>query len=164
MELRTRQRIFLSVFFFLSGICFSTWASRIPTIKTAFGFNDAMLGAVLLCMPISSLAGLPVSSWLVSRYDSRVPLAAGFIMLTVALSMIGFSQNIVMLVISICLFSFSLRMLNISMNTQAITLQKKFSKKINGSFHGLWSTGGICGVGFSTWLIALVSFTAAPSR
>jgi hypothetical protein len=41
------------------------------------------------------------------------------------------------------------------MNTQAITLQKRFNRKINGSFHGLWSTGGIVGIGFSTLLIAL---------
>lgn len=41
------------------------------------------------------------------------------------------------------------------MNTQAITLQKQFNRKINGSFHGLWSTGGIVGVGFTTLLVAL---------
>ena len=154
MELRTRQRIFLSAFFFLSGVCFSTWASRIPTIKVAFDYSDAMLGTVLLFMPISSLMGLPVSGWLVSRYDSRVPLTAGFIMMAIALTLIGFAVNTFMLIASICIFSFSLRILNISMNTQAITLQKKFDKKINGSFHGLWSTGGICGVGISTLFVA----------
>ncbi|HEY8933995.1 MAG TPA: MFS transporter [Cyclobacteriaceae bacterium] len=154
MELRTRQRIFLSAFFFLSGVCFSTWASRIPTIKVAFDYSDAMLGTVLLFMPISSLMGLPVSGWLVSRYDSRVPLTAGFIMMAIALTLIGFAVNTFMLIASICIFSFGLRILNISMNTQAITLQKKFDKKINGSFHGLWSTGGICGVGISTLFVA----------
>jgi MFS family permease len=41
------------------------------------------------------------------------------------------------------------------MNTQAIALQKLFDRKINGSFHGLWSTGGIVGVGFSTLMVAL---------
>lgn len=41
------------------------------------------------------------------------------------------------------------------MNTQAIKLQKLFDRKINGSFHGLWSTGGIVGVGFSTMLVAM---------
>lgn len=40
------------------------------------------------------------------------------------------------------------------MNTQSITLQKKFERKINGSFHGLWSTGGILGVAVSTLLVA----------
>jgi MFS family permease len=41
------------------------------------------------------------------------------------------------------------------MNTQAVVLQKQFDQRINGSFHGLWSTGGIVGVGFSTIMIAL---------
>jgi MFS family permease len=155
MEAKDKQRIFLSVFFFLSGVCFSTWASRIPTIKEAFNFNEAELGSVLLCMPISSLIGLPISGWLVSRYDSRIPLLVAFIMLSAALAMIGWAPNIYTLVGFVSLFSFSLRILNISMNTQAITLQKMFVRKINGSFHGLWSTGGIVGVGLSTMFVGL---------
>jgi MFS family permease len=155
MDLKNRQRTFLSVFFFLSGFCFSTWASRIPTIKAAFGYNDAELGTILLFMPISSFIGLPFSGWLVSRYDTRVPLVAAFILLGSSLAGIGFANTNFTLIASICVFAFSLRLLNISMNTQAITLQKKFERKINGSFHGLWSTGGILGVGFSTLLIAL---------
>jgi len=154
MEPKEKQRFFLSVFFFLSGVCFSTWASRIPTIKTDFGYNEAELGTILLFMPISSLVGLPLSGWLVSRYDSRVPMTAAFILLAVSLSLIGFSASTFMLVSSICLFSFSMRIMSISINTQAIALQKQFDKKINGAFHGLWSTGGIVGVGISTFFVA----------
>ncbi|HEX8038886.1 MAG TPA: MFS transporter [Chryseosolibacter sp.] len=153
MDLKNKQRIFLSVFFFLSGFCFSSWASRIPTIKTSFGYNEAELGTVLLFMPVSSLIGLPLSGWLVSKYDSRVPLAWGFLMLSVAIACIGFASTTVLLVASISVLSFSFRILNISLNTQAITLQRQFEKKINGSFHGLWSTGGIAGVGFCTFLV-----------
>jgi MFS family permease len=155
MDERDRQRFFLSSFFFLSGFCFASWASRIPTIKTNFGYNDAELGTILLCMPISSMIGLPISGWLVSRYDSRIPLTAAFLLLAIATALIGFSTTTLALIASVCLFAFSLRLLNISMNTQAITLQKKFDRRINGSFHGLWSTGGILGVGFSTLLVAL---------
>jgi len=154
METKDKQRFFLSVFFFLSGVCFSTWASRIPTIKTDFGYNEAELGTILLFMPISSLIGLPLSGWLVSRYDSRVPMTAAFVLLAVALSLIGFAGSTFMLVSSICLFSFSMRIMSISINTQAIALQKQFDRKINGAFHGLWSTGGIVGVGISTFFVA----------
>jgi predicted MFS family arabinose efflux permease len=52
------------------------------------------------------------------------------------------------------LFAFFMRILNIAMNTQSINLQKKYEKRIYGSFHGLWSFGGIAGVGFSTIMIA----------
>lgn len=155
MDVKNQQRIFLSLFFFLSGFCFSSWASRIPTIKDTFGYNEAELGTILLFMPISSLIGLPFSGWLISRYDSRIPLAAGFLVLSIAIFGIGFAPTTPLLITAICLLSFSFRILNISLNTQAITLQKQFVKKINGSFHGLWSTGGIAGVGFSTLLVAL---------
>lgn len=155
MELKDRQRAFLGSFFFFSGVVFSSWASRIPTIKDQFGLNDAELGTVLLFMPISSLVGLPVSGWLVSRYDSRIPLAAGFTIMSLALILIGFSNATFILIPAICVFSFSMRIFNIAVNTQAITLQKQFDRKINGAFHGLWSTGGIAGVGFSTLMVGL---------
>jgi MFS family permease len=45
--------------------------------------------------------------------------------------------------------------MNIALNTQALTLQKQFEKKINGMFHGLWSTGGIVGIGISTLFVGL---------
>lgn len=155
MDIKNKQRFFLSAFFFLSGFCFSSWASRIPTIKTNFGFNEAELGSILLTMPISSLLGLPISGWLVTKLDSRIPIAVGFLVHGVCLSLIGFAQNTFMLVLAIFLFAFSMRIFNIAMNTQAITLQKQFAKKINGSFHGLWSTGGIVGIGFTTLMVSL---------
>ncbi|RXP57099.1 MFS transporter [Lutibacter sp. HS1-25] len=153
MELITKQRIALSTYFFLSGLCFATWASRIPTIKDFFNFNEAELGSVLLAMPISSLIGLPFSGWLVSKFDSRFPLIVSIFFFTIALTCIGFATTPFLLVASLCLFSFNSRILNIAMNTQSITLQKKYSKKIVGSFHGLWSTGGLLGVGFSTIMV-----------
>ena len=143
------------MYFFLAGFGFSTWASRIPTLKEAFNFNEAELGNLLLVMPVSSLIGLPISGWLVSRFDSRLPLVVGFVVFGIALCMIGYSQNLLVLVAAVFLFAFSMRIVNIAMNTQALTLQKRFGRKINGAFHGLWSTGGIVGVGFTTLLVAL---------
>jgi MFS family permease len=155
MVSKYKQRIFISLFFFLFGFCFSTWASRIPTIKNIFSLNDAALGTILLCMPFSSLIGLPISGWLISAYDSRIPLSAAFGLLAMALGCIGFAQTTSHLVASICLFSFSSRILNISLNTQALNLQKLFEQKINGSFHALWSVGGIAGICVTTVCISL---------
>lgn len=155
MDSKNKQRVFLSVFFFFSGVCFSTWTSRIPTIKETFGYNDAELGTVLLFMPISSLIGLPLSGWLVSRFDSRKPMIVSLISLALAMTCIGWATSTLLLICSVCLFSFSMRILNIAVNTQSIMVQKLFDRKINGSFHGLWSTGGIVGVGISTLFVAL---------
>ncbi|WP_460880738.1 MFS transporter [Pontibacter rugosus] len=140
---------------FLTGVNFSSWASRIPTIKTNLGLNEAELGTVLLAMPVSSLIGLPLSGWLVSKYETRVPLLYAFLLNAICLTFIALASTSFLLVSALFMFSMSMRILNIAMNTQAITLQKQYDKKMNGSFHGLWSTGGIIGVGFSTLLISL---------
>lgn len=153
MKLKLKQRISLSAYFFLSGICFASWTSRIPTIKTYFNFNEAELGNLLFIMPISSLIGLPISGWLVSKYNSRNPLLISFLFYALALYFIGVSTTIVAISIALFLFSFSMRIINIAINTQAIGLQKSFKRKILGSLHGLWSFGGLLGVGFSTIMV-----------
>ncbi|RIJ34272.1 MFS transporter [Pontibacter oryzae] len=150
-----KQRASLSIFFFLAGVNFASWASRIPTIAGALKLNEAELGSILLTMPVSSLIGLPLSGWLVTRFDSRSPLTAAFLLNAVALSLIGLADTSLLLIMALFLFSLSMRIFNIAVNTQAITLQKQFARKINGSFHGLWSLGGIVGVGFTTLLVSL---------
>lgn len=155
MQSLFRHRVGLSVYFFLSGLVFSSWASRIPTIKTGFDLNEAELGSILIVMPISSLMGLPISGWLVNKYDSRWPLFAGFILHSIFLLLTGLSDTIFYFSSAIFLFALSNRVTNIAMNTQAINLQNMYTKKINGSFHGLWSLGGIAGVGITTAMVAL---------
>ena len=137
----------------LLGFLFASWASRIPSIKSNFNFDEAQLGSLLLVMPISSLIGLPISGWLVSKFNSRIPLLISFIILSLSLPIIGFATNVQQLVVGVALFSFCTRIANIAVNTQSITLQKQREKKIIGSFHGLWSLGGLAGALFSTFMV-----------
>ena len=153
MLTKEQNRSALSVLFFTSGFCFSSWASRIPTLKAAFEMNEAQLGNFLFILPVCSLIGLPISGWLVSRFDSRHPLLVGFLLFALSLVGIGWTQEMEVLIVFVALFAFGLRMINISMNTQAIQVQRKFDKPINGSFHGLWSLGSLMGILFATLMI-----------
>jgi MFS family permease len=155
MNENLKQRASLSIYFLLSGFCFASWASRIPTIKMLYNLNDAQLGNLLLVLPISSLVGLPISGWLVSKFDSRLPLIFSFVLFSIALVLIGISNSLILLVIALFLFSFNMRILNIAVNTQSLVVQKSFPKKIIGSFHGVWSAGSLLGVGFSTLMVKM---------
>ena len=57
---RRLHRIAVSSFFFLAGICFFSWASRIPDIQARIQLNNAALGGILLCLPIGLLTSLPL--------------------------------------------------------------------------------------------------------
>lgn len=153
METKNLQRTALSTYFFLSGLCFSSWASRIPTIKDIFNLNDAQLGSILLIMPVSALLGTIASGWLVSKFDSRDPLVVSFLLFSISLVGISIVKTTVLLIVLLSAFSIFMRVLNIAMNAQSITLQGKFQNKIVGSFHALWSFGGVIGVLFSTAMV-----------
>ena len=155
MDSKAHNRRALSCLFFVSGFCFSSWASRIPTLKFAFEMNEAQLGNFLFILPITSLIGLPIFAWFVAKTDSRFPLLLGFILYLFALFGIGISSRIETLIVSVIFFALGLRAINISMNTQAIQLQKLFDKPINGSFHGLWSLGGLMGILVATLTLYL---------
>ena len=126
LEKRQKQRIALSAYFLLSGICFSTWASRIPTIKDNFNLDENTLGNLLMVMPASAIIGIPLSGWLISKFDSRIPLQVASFTFLLSLLSVGFAPSIWFIVASLVVFSISLRVINISINTQSISIQEKF--------------------------------------
>jgi MFS family permease len=153
MEIKKLNRIALGAYFFTSGLCFASWASRIPTIKEFFQWNDAQLGSILLVMPFAAILGIVASGWLVSKFSSRTPLLYSFICFALALTGIGFAETELLLIAMLVVFSISMRILNIAMNAQSIALQGQFEKNIIGAFHGLWSLGGVVGVLISTLMV-----------
>ena len=153
MITKQANRIALSTYFFLSGLCFATWASRIPTIKAFFKLNDAQLGSILLVMPIAALIGTVTSGWLISKFNNRDLLLFSFVFFALALLGTSLVFSTLFLILVLALFSICMRVLNIAMNAQSITLQTFYKKNIIGSFHGVWSFGGVIGVVFSTLMV-----------
>jgi MFS family permease len=160
--------------FFLSGLCFSSWASRIPDIKTKLGLSEGELGGLLLGMPIGSLVALPLAGWLVDKFGSRSIVIIAAILYPLVLPFIGLAPSFWVLAAILVMYGMSGNLLNISMNTQAIGVEKLYGKTIMASFHGLWSLAGFTGGAIGALminlqlppfthfvLITLVSFTIA---
>ncbi|AHM60890.1 arabinose efflux permease family protein [Flammeovirgaceae bacterium 311] len=145
MQLKTKQRIALSALYFQSGLCFATWASRIPDIKEIFEMSDGQLGALLLVRPVGSLFAMPLSGYLVDQHGSRITSAAGIAGFSLSLLILGLAPTISVLVAGILMFGIFSNLINISVNTQALVVQKNYGRVIMASFHGLWSLAGFCG-------------------
>jgi len=45
------HRIAASIYFFIAGVCFASWTSRIPDIQARLHLNYAQLGTVLFADP-----------------------------------------------------------------------------------------------------------------
>ena len=150
-----KNRIALGLFFFISGLRFASWACRIPNIQDMLHLNNATLGTVLLLLPIGSMTGLPISGYLVTKFGSRRMLLIAAFALPAPMIGIGFSATPWTLAANLFFFGLTNNLMNISVNTQAVLVEKHYGRSIMASFHGLWSLGGFAGVGLGTLMIGL---------
>jgi len=147
------RRTRISLFFFFYGFTFATWASRIPAIQQSLHLSESELGAVLLAMPVGSFLTLPVSGYLTSKIGSRKVVTGASLIYTCLLVGIGFSGTVFQLAVCLFLFGSAGNMMNIAINTQALSLEKLYKKTIISSFHGMWSIAGLAAASLGTYLI-----------
>lgn len=157
MSIAPKERIRLAIFclYFCTGICFSSWASRIPDIKTTLELDDAAWGTILLMIPIGQICGMTMSGLLVSRVGSRKIYPIALIGYVISLLLIGLSASEYSLIMSLIIFGFCGNFCNISVNTQAVTLEKTYDKPIMASFHGGWSLAGLTGAAIGLLMSSL---------
>lgn len=138
-------------FFLAQGLCFSSWASRIPDIKEYFDVHYAFYwGLVLFMIPVGKFVAIPLAGYLVSKLGSRVMVQISILGYAFALFLIGASANIYMLGTCLFLFGIFWNLCDISLNTQGIGIERLYSRTIMASFHGGWSLAACVGalIGF----------------
>lgn len=152
---RRIHRIAVSTFFFLAGLCFSSWASRIPNIQSKLKLDNAALGAVLLGLPTGSMVSLPLAGWLVAKWGSRPVALSAALLYAATLPGLGLVTAAWQLVVCLFVFGMGGNLLNISMNTQAIGTETMYGRTIMASYHGLWSLAGFAGASLGNLFIGL---------
>ncbi|KIO77761.1 major facilitator transporter [Pedobacter lusitanus] len=155
IDKKRSHRIATSIFFFIAGLTYSSWACRIHDIKSFYNLNDAELGSVLFALPVGLMISLPISGWMVTRFTSRKVLIAAGLLFPLILCTIGLTTQIWQLVIVLFLFGFLNNVFEIAMNTQAVGIEELYGRSIMASFHGLWSLAGFTGVAIGTLAIAV---------
>ncbi len=154
MNSPARARIAITLFFFVSGFGFSTWASRIPAIQQKLNLSDAELGSVLFALPLGLMLTLPVTGMLLQRFSSRLIMLTGAVLFNFMLSLIGFATTTWQLVAVLFLFGSSRNFLNISMNAQSIGVQALYNRSIITTFHGIWSIAGFAGAAVGSFMVS----------
>ncbi|WP_296702532.1 MFS transporter [Algoriphagus sp.] len=155
MNFNSKRRVALGAFFFFVGLCFASWAARIPDIQARFDLSEGQLGTLLLFLPMGSVIGLPIAGWAVHQFGSRMVIMVGSIAYALTLPLIGFAPSTWVLVPVLVLYGMLGNTMNISLNTQALNLEDQMGKSILASFHGLWSMAGFTGAGIGALMIYL---------
>ncbi|HEX8022261.1 MFS transporter [Mucilaginibacter sp.] len=147
-------RIAVGAMFFMAGLSFSSWASRIATVQQTLGLSEAGLGAVLFALPVGLMCSLPFSGWIITKIGSKKLVIAALLVYAAALVSLGLAQNTFQLIICLLCFGFASNSVNIAVNTQAVATEQLYQRPIMAFFHGLWSLAGFTGAGIGTFMIA----------
>lgn len=139
------KRIAVGACYFVPGVVFASWASRIPDVKELLHLSNGQLGSVLFAIPIGQLLMMAFSGILVSRFGSKKMLMLSEFLYAASLFAIGLCDNVLRLIMALVALGMMANLMNIATNTQACYLEKLYGRNIMSSFHGMWSLGGFAG-------------------
>lgn len=150
---RVTLRIAVGAFFFMAGLSFASWASRIPAIQQKLHLTEAALGGVLFAIPCGLMLSLPVTGWVITKIGSRKLLISAIVLYGCLLTCLGAAQNVYQLIACLFGYGFAGNAANIAVNTQAVAAEKLYKRPIMASFHGIWSMAGFTGAGIGIFMI-----------
>jgi predicted MFS family arabinose efflux permease len=148
-------RIATRIVFFIAGFGMSSWAPLVPFARQRLGINDASLGMLLLCLGIGSLLAMPLAAPMASRLGCRPLIIASAVMLGLALPALAVAGGTFTLALSLLLFGMGLGAMDITMNIQAVVVERASGRAMMSGFHGFFSIGGIIGAGLVSLLLWL---------
>ena len=135
------NRIAVSTFFFINGFLYANWTARLPELQHFFGLNNAELGSVLFCIALGSIVSMPFAGWLGSRFGTNKIVTVVALLFCVAIPLVAISQN--EWIIRHCFFFLGATSgtMDVSMNGQAVLVERLWGRIIFSSFHAIFSIG-----------------------
>lgn len=171
----SHPRIAVNIIFFINGFLHANLAARFPRVQEIFSLDNGALGLLLLSTSVGAVIAMPFTGWLIMRNGSRrigivsVFSYCVFFPLIPLISLMTWMPPFVGLVPLFFVMGVTAGMLDVSMNSQAVMVEKAKGKPIMTSFHALFSIGmalgALCGSFFSslgtTLFVHLLTITLA---
>lgn len=131
--------------FVTHGLLFASWAAHIPQVKARVGVTDAGLGLALLGAPVGSVMAMLASARLLPRLGSRRMVQACLLGYCAAGPLIGLAGSALALFAALYLWGAFQGALDVSMNTQAVAVERASRRPLMSGFHASWSIGALSG-------------------
>ena len=157
MATLTAARNAVGLSFFLNGLVFASWVSRIPEARSSFELTNGQLGLVLLAIALGSVLALPTSGALINRWGTvrivRVAATAATVgMLTAA---VGLGHVLPLTVGGLFVYGLGIGVWDVAMNVEGAEVERGLRRTIMPRFHAGFSGGTVVGAVLGALLIEL---------
>jgi hypothetical protein len=138
-------QIALAIVFVCLGTVDGTWAARLPAIQDRLGLDSGRLGVALFAATFFAMLSLPLAGMLSARFGSRLPTAAGLLIIAAGLTCAGLAPSFATLLPAAALFGVGVGVLDVGANAHGVSIERGLDRPILSSLHGFWSVGLLVG-------------------
>ena len=138
--------------FFLSGLNFASWASRLPAVRDGLGLTPARMGMLLLVGSAASLVGLPLAGVIVERMGARrtVMTFASFNAAGLAIAAVGAELgHIVVVGLGLVIYGFGTGLWDAAMNVEGAFVEQRLGRTVMPRYHAGFSFGTMAAAGLA---------------
>ena len=148
------QRAATFAAFVSHGLLFASWTAHIPQVKDHLGLSDAGLGFALLGAPLGSVMSMLVVARLLPRLGSQRMVQVSLLGYCVAGPLVGLAGSFGVLFAALFAWGAFQGAMDVSMNTQAVTVELADGRPLMSGFHASWSIGAFAGAGIGALGVA----------
>jgi predicted MFS family arabinose efflux permease len=150
-----RARLSVAAAFALHATVAGSLGPRLPAIKDRAGLSASGLGAALVGFAAGTFAGTRLAGWPIRRFGSRAVIRAGTPMLGAALIGPALARDLVSLTLALAVLGLISGLLDVAMNANGVSVERRLGRPILSGLHGLWSAGMLAGAGGAVVAAAL---------
>ncbi|NWA02215.1 MFS transporter [Pseudomonas gingeri] len=133
--------------FFVAGLGMASWAPLIPFVKSRLGIDDGPLGLLLFCIAAGSMLVMPFAGRAIARFGCRALILACAAVFCLILPFMMQATSAVAIGGALLVFGAVNGLLDVSMNAQAVIVERDSGQARMSGFHGFYSLGGVAGAG-----------------
>ena len=151
----TRAQRAATVAVFVShGLLFASWTAHIPQVKDHVGLTDGTLGLALLGAPVGSVAAMLIVARVLPVLGSKRMVQISLLGYSLAGPLVGVAGSLAALFAALFAWGAFQGTLDVSMNTQAVTVERAAGRPLMSGFHACWSIGAFAGAGIGALGVA----------
>jgi MFS family permease len=141
----SRGRWAVAAIFFMNGLVLGAWAPQIPVLLMRLEITEFTLGLLLLLFGAGAVTFMVLAGHLIARHGSKSITTLFAISCCFGLLIVALAPTVATAAVSMFIFGGTFGATDVSMNANAVTVEKRLGRAIMSSSHGFWSLGGFVG-------------------
>ncbi len=150
----SRARVAVSVLFLSNGFMMGSWSPKIPVMMARLDITEFAMGLIILAFGLGSILIMPIVGILTARKGSTPILKAAAIAVLPALPVMTLAPSPILTALAVFFFGGLIGGMDVSMNTNAVVVERRLGHAIMSTCHGFWSLGALLGAGLGGLMLA----------